>query len=207
MTPLCPQSQLHWFSAFFPPKTEGKLKRVIPSILARIGRHISGLFSSDLWSSSFHTSSMGFKSADCAGQDISWKTFCSSLLLMYLWQCLLVYFESLSCINTNLWTTSYVPDASVCCDSQSNSICPITGTSPGLCNCQNSHTIAKPPPYFTVGYIQGVRALSPTLRAHRTSYLTEIFFFNPKNFIPLPYCPVFMHLGPLEPLDIVLLPQ
>ena len=32
---------------------------------------------------SSHTNSMGFKSTDRAGQDIRWRTCCSSLLLMY----------------------------------------------------------------------------------------------------------------------------
>ena len=35
----------------------------------------------------------------------------------------------------------------------------------------------------------------------------ELWFVSPKNFIPLLYCPVFVHLGSLEPIDIVLLPQ
>ena len=46
---------------------------------------------------------MGFKSADCAGQDISWKTCCSSLHLMYraqftsiLWVIILHEYWSLS---------------------------------------------------------------------------------------------------------------
>ena len=51
-------------------------------------------------SSSSHTSSMGFKSADCTGQDISWRTCCSSFLLMYHGQSLLVCFRSLSGVRT-----------------------------------------------------------------------------------------------------------
>ena len=33
------------------------------------------------------------------------------------------------------------------------------------------------------------------------------WFISPKDFIPILYCPVFVCLGPLEPFDIVLLPQ
>ena len=35
----------------------------------------------------------------------------------------------------------------------------------------------------------------------------ELWFVSPKDFIPLLYCPVFVHLGLLEPFDIVLLPK
>ena len=54
-------------------------------------------------SSSFHTSFMGFKSADYAGQDITWRTCCFFLLLIFLWQSLRICFESLFCIISNPW--------------------------------------------------------------------------------------------------------
>ena len=60
--------------------------------------------------SSSHTSSMGFKSTDCTSQDISWRICCSSLLLAYIWQSLLVCFGPLPCMSTNPWSTSRVPD-------------------------------------------------------------------------------------------------
>ena len=44
---------------------------------------------------------MGFKSSDCVGKDISWRTCCTSLLLLYLWQNLLECFRSSSCMSTN----------------------------------------------------------------------------------------------------------
>ena len=102
---------------------------------------------------SSHTCSIGFKSPDCIGQDISWRTCCSSLLLMYHWQNLQICFGSLSCISTNPWNTSHIP---VCCDNQSDSIYPSPFIGKSL------HTITDPSSCFAVGVIQEVAALSPT---------------------------------------------
>ena len=35
----------------------------------------------------------------------------------------------------------------------------------------------------------------------------KLWFVSPKDFITLLYCPVFVHLGKLEPFEIILLPQ
>ena len=35
----------------------------------------------------------------------------------------------------------------------------------------------------------------------------ELWFISPKNFTPLLYCPVFMLFCPMEPFDIIFLPQ
>ena len=69
-------------------------------------------------SSSFHTSSMKFKSTDFAGQDISGKTPSPSLFSVYIRQNLLVRFGSLSCMSTNSWATSRIPDGIAwrCCN-------------------------------------------------------------------------------------------
>ena len=80
---------LHRFSAFFPPKTEGRLKIIPPNYPAWVA--LVGCLALTLHSSSSHSSSIWFKSADCASQDISWRTGCSSLLLIYFWQSLLVF--------------------------------------------------------------------------------------------------------------------
>ena len=61
-------------------------------------------------SSSSHTSSTGLKSLNCVTQDILWRTRCSSLLLMFLWQSLLEWFGSLSSRSTNPWATSWILD-------------------------------------------------------------------------------------------------
>ena len=74
-----------------------------------------GCLSLTFWSISSHTSSMRFKSVDCTGQDISWRGWISSLLLMYLWQNLLECFGLLSCMSTNPWVTSHVPDGNTWC--------------------------------------------------------------------------------------------
>ena len=87
------------------------------------------------WSTLSHTSSMGFKSADCTSQDISWRTCCSFLLFMYFWQSLLVCFGSLCCMNTNPWPTSHIPGG-ITFDSWSDSICPIPGANLWLWNWQ-----------------------------------------------------------------------
>ena len=85
--------------------------------------------------------------------------------------------------------------------------------SPTLKVAKASRTMTKLPPCFMVGVIQGVAALSPTLHCTQTLLFDpkilnfELWFFSPKDFIPLFYCLVFVHLGPLEPFDIVLLPQ
>ena len=63
-----------------------RLKRVLLSFPARVARgelHFLGCLAVTFWSCSAHTCSMGLKSTDCASQDISWRTYYSSLLLMY----------------------------------------------------------------------------------------------------------------------------
>ena len=72
-----------------------------------------GCFALTFRSSSWHTSSMGFKSTDRTSKSIKRRTCCSSLLLMYLWQSLLLWFGSLSCMSTNPWATSRVSDGIV----------------------------------------------------------------------------------------------
>ena len=53
---------------------------------------------------------MVFKSADFTSQDINWRTCCSSLLWMYFWKSLIIYFGPLSCImSSNLWPASHIP--------------------------------------------------------------------------------------------------
>ena len=100
---------------------------------------------SDFQSSSSHTSSMVYKSADCAGQDIICWTCCSILRLTYLWPSLLVSFGSLSYIiqilksQTAFQTVSR--DARVWCDCRYDSISPSPGAHPELYNLQKSpHT-------------------------------------------------------------------
>ena len=49
---------------------------------------------------------MEIKSANCADQDISWRICCFSLLLLYFWQSLFVWFGSLFCVVEWLNTPS-----------------------------------------------------------------------------------------------------
>ena len=150
--PLWPLSLLHIFSAFFPPKIGGSSAQFLCNSYQRWATLV-GCFAVIFHSSSSHTSSIGFKSTDCTGQDISWRKYCSSLLLIYLWQSLLVCFRSLSCMSRNTWATRRVQE--VYCDSRSDSIY--------LHLVQIPHTVTQPCSYFMVGVIQGTAALSPTL--------------------------------------------
>ena len=134
--PLWLLSLLHRFLKFFLSKTGGRLKVLLsfPSRVTSGKPHLWVVLVLTFQSSSFHTSSMGFKSTDCAGQDICWTTCFSSLLLMCLWQSLLVCFVSLSCMCTNPWLTSRVPvfHVPVCCYSQSDSIWASSGANPPI---------------------------------------------------------------------------
>ena len=60
--------------------------------------------------------------------------------------------------------------------------------------------------YDIGGYISFTNSL-PHIDPPIWSKDFEPWFISPKDFIPLLYCPVFERLGPLEPFDIVLLPQ
>ena len=126
-----------------------------------------GCIALTFWSSSSHTSSIGFKSADCTSQDISQRRCCSFLFLMYLWKSLLIGFQSLSYMCINPWATSCIPDVIKWC-------CSMLWLAVWFnllftwCKSQNQqlvkdpYTITEPRPCFMVG-IQGVVALSPSL--------------------------------------------
>ena len=110
-------SLLQRFSPFFSPKAGSRQDSSAQLSFKSYQRWAAlvGCLALTYQSSSSHTSSMGFKSTDCAGQDISWRLCCSSLLLIYLWQNLLVCFWSLSCRSTNPWPTSHVSDGIAWC--------------------------------------------------------------------------------------------
>ena len=95
------------------------LKIILPSFPERVAQTwaaLVGCLGLSLKSSSSHTRSVAFKSADCVGQDISWRTSCPSLILTSLWLSLQVCFGSLSCMRTNLWQpTNRVPDGVAWC--------------------------------------------------------------------------------------------
>ena len=103
-------------------------------------------------------------------------------------------------------------DAVVCCDSRSDTICLLPGANPRVCNCPP--TITGFSSYLTIGVIQGITDLSPTLHCTIVYIDTliwpkdfELWFLCSKDLIPLLYCSVFVRLGQLEPCYIVLLPQ
>ena len=123
---------------------------------------------------------MGFESIYYIYQDIIWKTCCSSWLLMSHWQSLLVCFGSLSCMSTNLWDTSCIPDGITwCCNMLWSPVWfNLTFTwckSLTLQLAKAPYTITEPLPCFTVGMIQRIVALSQLFTAHRCSYLNQRF--------------------------------
>ena len=102
-------------------------------------------------------------------------------------------------------------DAAVCCDSRFDSICPSPGTHPRLGKWQKNRYPSRTPSIFYTWYDTGgfssFTNFSPNIDLHIWDKDFEIWFVNPKELIPLLYCPVFVRFGPLEPFDIVLLPQ
>ena len=149
-------------------------------------------------SSSSHSSSIGFKSGDCTGQAICWRMCCSSLLLMYIWQILIVRFGSLSCMSTNPWSTS-VPDAVIAGLIQ---IFPSPGTNSRFYNWQPPYHNRASSMLYGWCAIEGCSSFtnsSPHIDPRIWANDAELSFVSPKDFILLLYCPVFMRLGPLEP--------
>ena len=123
---------------------------------------------------------MGFKSAYRAGHDISGRKCCSTLLLMYLWQSLLICFGSLSGMSTNPWATRHISDriAWRC----SKLWYPIWFNFPFIGYKSLILQLAKAPitkratpPRFPLGVIQGVAALSRIPHHMQCSYLTVRF--------------------------------
>ena len=71
------------------------------------------------------------------------------------------------------------------------------------------HIVTEPPSCFSIG-CRGCSFFSNTWpRVDPPIWLKyfKLWFVSPKNLIPLFYCPILLHLGPLELFDIVLLPQ
>ena len=137
-------------------------------------------------------------------QDISWRTYCSSLLLIYFWPSLPVCFGSLSCISTNSWPIRCIPDGNTwCCSMQwkvlwfnlSFTWC----KSLTLQLAKALHTITEPPPPRGCSFFINS---SPQIEPPIWPQNFELWFISPKDFIPLLYCSVFVCLIPLEPFDI-----
>ena len=157
---------------------------------------------------------MGFKFTDYASQDISWKICCSSLLLMNLWQSLLVCFGSLSCMSKKSLT--HKPHFRWdCVVLQYAVIASLIEFALHLVQIHN-FAISESPLHhnknFTMLYAWcetgGYSSFTNSLLHWPPIWPKEfkVYFFNPKVFISLLCCPVFVHLGPLKSFDIVLLP-
>ena len=155
------------------------------------------------WSSSSYTISMGFKFTDCVVQDNSWRMCCSSLLLIYLWQSLLVCFRSLSCMSTNPWPQAAfqmgLHDASLCCDSWSDSIYSSSGANTRLYNWQKfpTHSNKVSSMLYNWCYTEGCSSFTNSLLLIDPPIWPKDFalwLICPKDFILLLYCPVLVHL-------------
>ena len=137
----------------------------------------------------------------------------SSLILIYLWQSLLVCFGSLSCLSTNLWPTSSIPDEIVWCWSmlwkpvQFNLL--FTWWKYPTLQLAPHHNRPSPMLYgwCDTGGCSSFTNSLPHIDPPIWPKDFELWFVSPKDFILILYCPVFACLGPLGPFDIVLLPQ
>ena len=152
---------------------------------------------------------MGFKSAVCVSQDIIWKMYCSSLLLMYLWQSLLICFRSLSCMSTNLWPTSCASDRFVWC--RSMLIASLIQLALHLVQIPDFAIGRSPSPYHNwassmlYGWcdVGGCSSFTNILLYNDSPIWSkdfELWFVSPMYFIPLLLYWVFVYLGPLEPV-------
>ena len=96
-------------------------------------------------------------------------------------------------------------DTAVYCDSRSDSICPLSGANLQLCNWQKPSTIhingASSMRYSwcdtgsSSPFTQSLPHIDPLIWPKDF----ELWFICPKDFILLPYCPVFVCHGPPEP--------
>ena len=154
-------------------------------------------------SSSSHISSVGFKSADCTSQDISWRMCYSSLLLMYLRQSLLVCIGSLSCMSTNPFYPQAVfyrgsCDAVVCCDSLIQFALHLMQIPDFRIRKSSSHHNRSSSMLYG-WYDTGVCSSFANFLLYMDPPISlkdfELWFISPKDFIPLLYCLVCLCLG------------
>ena len=153
-------------------------------------------------------------SFDCASQDISWKTCCLSLLLLteftnMLWVIILHENKSLTYKPHSRWDHVMLQDApiaSLILFAFHLKQIPDFAINKGI-----TTTTTEPLPCFMFGVIRGGCSSFTHSSLHIDPPIWakdfKLWFISPKNFIPLLYCPVFVHLDPLEPFDILLLPQ
>ena len=158
-------------------------------------------------------------SVDCTTKNISWRTCCSSYLLMFFWQSLQVFFGSLSCMSINPWPTSRVLDGIAW--SQYAVIAGLIQFTLQLVQISNSLLIKSSPHTYihhngassmlydwcdTRGCSSFINSL-PHIDPPIWPKYFELCFVSPKDFILVLHCPVTIRLGPQEPFDIVLLPE
>ena len=97
---------------------------------------------------------------------------CSSLLLMYLWQSLLVCFGSLFCKPCFRWDSMMLQYPVI--TSLIQFVLHLVQI-PNFAKSKPTHTITEPPPCFMVSVIQTVKFFHQLFATHRTPYLTPKF--------------------------------
>ena len=158
---------------------------------------------------------MGFKSADWAGQDISWRMCCSSLLLKYLWQfscmvCVVILqkYNSLTHKPRSRWYRLILQHAVIA------GLIQFTLHLVQIPDFVNSKSIPLQNKASLILYswcdTERCGSFSNSSPHKDTTIWLkdfELLFVSRKDFIPLLYCPFFVHYGPMELFDIDLFPQ
>ena len=148
--------------------------------------------------------------------ELSWpRNQLKDVFFLFAFKVSLVEYTSMLCMSIIPWTTSRVPDkiAWCCSDRRSYSIYP----SPGV---NTDFAIGKSPPlshhnryssrlydWCDTGGCSFFTKSSQNIDLPIWSKDFKLWFVSPDDFILLLYCPVFVCLGPLEPFNIILLPQ
>ena len=179
------------FSLLFPAKTGGRLNIVLQELL---------------WLFSYicpTPAQWDFNLLIALAKTFSLRTGFSSLLLMYLWQNLLLCFESLSCMSSNLWLISCVSEWDHVM-LQYAVIASLIQFGLQLVQVLDFYYWQKPPTHYKrASFINSLLNIDPRIWPKDF----DLEFISPKNFTPLLYCPAFVHCDPLDPFDIVLFPQ
>ena len=158
MTPFWSLLLLHKFWALFSPKTKGRQDCSSQPSCKSCQRWVVLVACLVLTfrSRSSHSSSMGFKSADCAGQDINWRMF------RFAFNVPLAEFTFMLCViishEYKSWAASCILDEITwCCDSRSDWICPSPSANPRLCDWQKPsllHTLTEVPSQGCISFIK-----------------------------------------------------
>ena len=146
---------------------------------------------------------MRFKSIDFTSQNIIWRACCSSLLLIYLCQSLLIalghYLVWVKFLNPQATFQMGLCDAAVCYDSWSDLIYPSPDANPDLAigksHPQHNRAYSKLYSWCDTGGCSAFTNSSLHIDSPIWPKDFELWFISPKDFVPLLYCPVFVRLN------------